>query len=363
MKDPSTGSTREQTLNAMLAAGGSLCTMAVSFLLNRPPDIVEEELEDLAEKGLAEKKIEYHTTAWKACGTSGRSPDMSEFSEIRNSLMEYVLDFPGASLPETVTVLGWDSLEVDTRARLLRRAVNMARELGEFRILTHFLNRILDLEEAELPKQEIREILEMIQPRRLKGLKLEKARSFLERSLDILATGNGSALAMARLGELELMDNRAAQAEEHLSRALGMSLERSEGNTIPVILETMVEVPRDFHEMKKAVKQVDRVLEWVSSIDDQDLAVRVLASTAAAYSGLRKQDLAQKTILEAMNRIPEVSPETKMALEWSRARIFSASGREKASMNMLHRALLLAETVNDQLAVMEILNAMMLEMR
>ena len=363
MKDPSGESSREQVLHAILAAGGSLCTRAVSYLLNRSPDSVEAELEDLAEKGIAEKRTEYHTTAWRVRGTAKEEKEPPGFRKVRSRLTEYALDSPGASLPETVTVLGWDSLEVDTRARLLRRAVNMARELGEFRILTHFLNRILELEEAELPRQEIREILGMIQPRRLKGLNLKKARGFLERSLDLLGSGRGSALAMARLGELELMDNRAAQAEEHLSRALDMSLESDEGGTVPVILETMVEVPRDFHEMKKAVEKVDRVLEWVSRIDDQDLAVRILASAAAAYSGLRKQDLAQKTILEAMNRIPEVSPETKMTLEWSRARIFSASGREKASMNMLHRALLLAETVNDQLAVMEILNTMMLEMR
>lgn len=363
MKEPQPSISEEKVLNAMRAAGGSLCTMAVSFLLNESPDDVGSVLESLAENGLAKKRTEYHTTAWKPAETLSNRTDASVSGGIRNKLLDYVLDSPGASLPETVTVLGWNDLEVDTRARLLRRAVNMARELGEFRILTHFLNRILALEEAELPEQEIREILEMIQPRRLKGLDLEKARNFLSRSLSLLGSRSGRALAMARLGELELMDNRAAQAEENLRKALRISLDTDEGNTIPVILETMVEVPRDFHEMKKAVQQVDEVLEWVSRLHDQDMAVRILAAAAAAYSGLRKQDSAQKTILEAMNRIPEVSPETKMALEWSRARIFSASGREKAAMNMLHRALLLAETVNDQLAVMEILNTMMLEMR
>jgi hypothetical protein len=115
--------------------------------------------------------------------------------------------------------------------------------------------------------------------------------------------------------------------------------------------------------MKEKAIVIEKLINWLTGIRDNDVMVRILATSAAALAELGMNDAAEKTILSAMTHIPVVTLKTQQILEWCRAKVFIASGRKKPAMNMLQRALLLAESVNDQLAVMEILKTIVFEMK
>ena len=170
-------------------------------------------------------------------------------------------------------------------------------------------------------------------------------------------------MALTRLGELELLENKLPQAEEHLKKALNLSMENNIGEYIPAILSSMAEIPKDFEGIKEMAAEIERVIDWLLRIQDNDVIVRILATAATVLVGFKMNAAADRAIFSAMTHLPAVTLETQQLLEWCRAKVFIASGRRKAAMIILQRALLLAESMNDQLVVMEILNTIVFEMK
>lgn len=267
------------------------------------------------------------------------------------------------SLPEILSGLESGELSPRERAFLLLGGMRQARENGEFRLLSYLISEIMKTGGTDLTVQEAEEVLALFAPRKLRYIDTAIAIDFIEQHLPSFGPPCGKVIALTRLGELELQENRLPQSEKHLKEALALSMEKNAGEYIPAILGSMAEIPRDFEGIKEMAAEIERVMEWLPRINDDDVKVRVLATAADVLAGFKMNTAAQNAIFFAMTLIPVVSVETRQMLEWCRAKVYIASGRRKAAMTMLHRALLLAEDMNDQLAVMEVLNTIVFEMK
>lgn len=353
----------ERIVTVLSGLGGVLSGGALAFILDSGVEEVDKALDSLRKQGRVCLKDEYHVKGWTSADEIPFDIDQEQLGKLLSKLAEYALVSPGATLPEMMIAIGSGTLTFRDRVVLLLLALREAEEFGEFRLLTYLIMEIMGLDREGLREAEMAEVLRVFEPRRLRGYSVEKAEDFLLDILPIMRDPGGRALAVTRLGELELLRNRSASAEEHLREALDLSIHSGSCMQIPTILESLGEIPRDYQAMSEIASELERVLQWVSGIDDPDVQARVTAAAALAQSGLRMNALAEKTILSAMTRIATLPLETQLSVEWSRARIYMASGRRKAAMTMLQRALMLAESVNDQLAVMEILNTIVGQMK
>ncbi|MEN8208125.1 MAG: GGDEF domain-containing protein [Candidatus Fermentibacteria bacterium] len=267
------------------------------------------------------------------------------------------------SLREIAAALEKGNLSARERAFFLMGGIRQARENGEFRLLTYLISEILRSGGTDLSVHESAEVLAVFEPRRFSYIDVAIATDFIEQHLPSFKSAGEKVIALTRLGELELIDNRLPQSEKHLKEALDLSMKENAGEYVPAILRCMSDIPRDFEGIREMAAGIDRIIEWLSRIDENDIAVRILSTAAAVLAGFKMNAAAEKVILSAMTRITGVKLETQQMLEWCRAKVYIASGRRKAAMSMLQRALLLAEGMNDHLAVMEVLNTIVFEMK
>ncbi len=340
---------------------GILCTSAISYILNAEMASVQEILTELETAGLICRKREHRTNGWSIPGKN--SVDSPENEKWLKRLAEYVLFSPAATLPEKIMVLRNGNPSPRDRTLLLLGVMQQARENGEFRLLASFIKEIMLHAESDLTIQEVENVLAVFEPRKQRYIDSGAAIEFIKHHLPSFTSIPSRAMALARLGELELIENRLSNAEKFLGEALKQCMEGETGEWIPVILSSLGEIPRDFKGMTAMAEEIGRIIDWLPRITDNDTVARILATAASVLAELRKYSPAEKAILSAMSHIPVVTLETQSVLEWCRAKVFIASGRKKAAMSMLQRALLLAQSVNDQLAVMEILNTIIHEMK
>ena len=342
---------------------GIISTSAIASIVSAEIASVQEILAELEGDALVCRRHEHHVEGWTVPGETGSSHGTGDTQKWLERLCDYVLSSPGATLPEIIAALESEHLSQRNRKSLLLGGMRQARENGEFRLLSHFLIEIMRPEGIFLTLQEAGEVLSAFEPRKLRNVEGVIAVAFIEQHLPLFELTRERAMALTRLGELELLENRLPQAEEHLKEALELSMEKNTGEYIPAILSSMAEIPRDFEGIKEMAAEIERVIDWLPRIHDNDVKARILATAATVLAGFKMNAAAEKTILSAMAHVPVVTPETQQMLEWNKAKVFIASGRRKTAMTILQRALLLAESVNDELAVMEILNIIVFEMK
>ena len=346
---------------ALSALDGPVGSGALAFLLDSGTEEIEAALEDLEDQGLVSAGQLYRSRVWTLAGSNSADLEETLVARWRDRLRKYAMESPAVTLPDMMTLLDASKLEPGERSTVLMAAVREASDLGEFEVLTSLIMALMETD--GLSSRDRTEVLRLFQPRRLRGYSVEGAENFIIEGMPLIKDEGEKALALARLGELELVQNRTAAAEEHLMEALRMSVASGSGTYLPSILESLGEIPMDFDSMEAVSSELDSVQQWASGMDDIDLKARILASLALARSGMRKSLTAERTILTAMQRVSSLSPETQLAVEWCRARVYLASGRKKAAMAMLQRSLMLAENVGDQLTVKEILGTLAGEMR
>ncbi|MCK4672335.1 MAG: hypothetical protein KAT47_07270, partial [Candidatus Aegiribacteria sp.] len=142
---------------------------------------------------------------------------------------------------------------------------------------------------------------------------------------------------------------------------LSMSVEA--GIWLPEILESIVEIPHDFKGMRKTAAKIQNVINWLPELEDNDLIVVILATAAVSLAVLRMNSASETAIQAALSREGILSPSSRQSLEWCRAKVYMVSGKKKEAIAMLERALLQAEKLNDQMAVAEILNTIVIAMK
>ena len=363
VKTPRSEDLRKMIPSLLSGMKGIISASAIASIVSAEIDSVQETLAELEEDAFVCRRHEHHVEGWTVPDVTGSSPGIPDKEKWLERLCEYVLSSPGATLPEIIAALESAHLSVRDRVFLLLGGMRQARENGEFRLLSHFLSEIMRPEEIYLTVKEAGEVLSAFEPRKLRNVASVIAVAFTERHLPIFKSPRERAMALTRLGELELLENRLPQAEEHLKEALELGMETNTGEYIPAILSSMAEIPRDFEGIKEMAAGIERVIDWLPRIHDNDVMVRILATAATVLAGFKMNAAAEKVILSAMTHVPVVTLETQQMLELCRAKVYIASGRRKTAMTILQRALLLAERVKGQLAVIEILNIIVFEMK
>ncbi len=249
------------------------------------------------------------------------------------------------------------------KANILLSALHQAKDNGEFKLVAHYISELISLPVDTLFLPEIREILEIYKPGKHRDIEHSTVRVFLESLLPSLESSSDRAKVLTRLGELELMDNNYPLAERYLNDAMKLSMTVEAGAWLPEILESIVEIPHDFKGMRKTAAEIQNVINWLPELLDNDLIVVILATAAVSLAVLRMNAAAETAIQAALSREGVLSPSSRQSLEWCRAKVYMASGKKKEAIIMLERALLLAEELNDQMAVAEILNTVVLAMK
>ena len=262
-----------------------------------------------------------------------------------------------------MTEISLDDLAPRERADLLLSDLHQAKNNGELKLVAHYINELISLPVNTLSIPEIREVLEIYKPGKLRDIEHSTGRDFLEYLLPSLEYASDRAKVLTRLGELELMDNNFPLAEQYLNDAMKLSMSVEAGTWLPEILESIVDIPHDFKGMRKTAAEIQNVINWLPELEDNDLVVVILATAAVSLAVLRMHSASENAIQAALKRASEISPPSRQSLEWCRAKVYLVSGKKKEAIAMLERALHLAEKLNDQMAVAEILNTIVIVMK
>lgn len=356
--------TLQQSILALLSsAEGALGTGTIACILELNIHTVRKAINALKDRGSIKRKLEHHVEGWLFSGDAIIEKTAFLPEDWEKRMTEYALFSPGVSLSEIRIALRQDNLDVVDRVNLLLSALHQAGEIGEFRLVSSYIRELMCIQDNVLSLEQIGEILRNYEPRKLRDIKHSLARKFIKSHLNSFETALEKILAMTRLGELELMDNDLIEAEKHLDSALQLSMKEKTGNRVPEILESMVEIQRDFQGMKRVAANIQKVINWSPELEDDDLVVKILATAAASLAGLRMETAAETAIQSAMAQIPVISPSARQVLEWCRAKVCMASGNMKTAIPLLERALLLAVNLDDQMAVTRILNTIVSTMK
>jgi len=356
---------RESVLRLLAGAGGVLGPQCVAHVLELPLETVRAALAALSADGLLEHRLEHHSGGWSLPAGSSRTGSPLP-PPLAARLVEYALTSPSATLSELMAAVALRPPDGDGRTRrldLLGAAMHVAKENGEFRIVAGLVQEIIGNAGADLSEQRLTDLLEIMEPRRLRELDNTAAREFVQAGIGRLSTPSGTILALTRSGELEMAAGHLPKAHMLLADALRRSMEAEIGQWLPEILDGLADLARDQDRMSSAAEMFHEVIAWTPVLEDDDLKLRILATAAAALARIQRHKAAEMAIQSALALAPQASPGARMVLERCRARIHAASGNRSAAVGYLERALLLAENINDQISVSDILDLLVQTMR
>jgi len=346
-----------------VAGGGPLSQGLIAYVLDMDRASVLPEINELIEEGIIAEKTEQRSPGWMLLDpepppdTDTLPPQWSE------RLVEYALSSPGATVSELVAAADQVRTEPGLRAGLLHQAVTSAREIGEFRTVSTLVEDMIALSGDGLTEVQVRDIIAIVEPRQLKELDPAVVKEFICGVMDGFNLHSDRIMALTRLGEIEIMGNRLPKGILLLNEALSISIEHEIGEWIPAILENLAEMTSDYDRISRTAEQIHEVIAWTPVLSDDDLKLRILATAAASLARIKRHKAANTTIQAAIALSSQISPDTRRILEWCRARVHIASGRVSESVVFLERALLLAENLNDQAAVSDILDTLVLTMK
>ena len=345
------------------AGGGPLSQEAITFVLSQGRLDVTGTVSLLIDQGRLAEKLEHGESGLVLLDleSTGETGDFHETWSER--LVEYALSSPGATVHELVVASEQLGTEPALRAMLLHQAVKAAREIGEFRMVGSLIEDLIGLSGDGLSEVQVRDIISMIEPRKLRDMDRSLISTFIKAAMEWMESPSDRIMALARLGEMEIIGNHLPKGILLLNEALSISVEHETGEWIPVIIENLAEMTSDYDRMNRTADQIQEVIAWTPVLVDDDLKLRILATAAASLARIKRHKAADTTIQSAIALSPQVSPDARRVLEWCRARVHIASGRVNEAVIYLERALLLAENLNDQVAVSDILDTLVSTMK
>jgi diguanylate cyclase (GGDEF)-like protein len=354
---------RESVLDLLVGTGSVLGLQCISFVLETPAEPIRGSLGRLTSEGLLERRQEHHSSGWRIASDQPAAETAVLPGSLADRLVEYALTSPGATLSEMMAAIGQCRGKPEERMNLFFSAMQLARENGEFRMVAGLVEETIKRSEDTLPESRVIVVLRIMDPRRLRELDNNAARAFIQARIDLLSSPSSRILALTRLGELEMAAGHLPKADMFLTEGLRTSMSEEVGEWVPEILDNLAELSRDYDRMSRAAELFHEVIAWTPALEDDDIKLRVLATAAAALARIQRFKAAEMTIQSAMALAPQASPESRMVLEWCRARIHVATGRLSTAVGYLERALLLAENINDQVSVSEILDVLVFTMK
>ena len=212
-----------------------------------------------------------------------------------------------------MTEISLDDLAPRERADLLLSDLHQAKNNGELKLVAHYISELISLPVNTLSIPEIRKVLDIYKPGKLRDIEHSTGRDFLEYLLPSLEYASDRAKVLTRLGELELMDNNFPLAEQYLNDAMKLSMSVEAGTWLPEILESIVDIPHDFKGMRKTAAEIQNVINWLPELEDNDLVVVILATAAVSLAVLRMHSASENAIQAALKRASEISPTSRQS--------------------------------------------------
>lgn len=337
---------------------GVLSTSALVQILGAELSEVHRAVESLTATKMIEERIEHHSNGW--CLKKKTSIDIPKQISTgwKKKLIEYALTFPGVTFSELLVALKFYSGKPRGKAMLLSGALKASREKGEFRMISYIVQDIVNLPEGTLSFSELRDVLTIAEPMKIKELNYVLTREFITQNMGKPDYPYEKITALLRLAEVEYNTGDIVKSRKYLLQALDLSKEKLIFDWIPEILEVLAESTRNYQEMNETAEVIHDIIAWLPIIDDDDNEIEILAGAALSFAIIKRHKPARKTIESAFKLISTVSPSAMQKFEWSRARVNLVLGNTVKALQYLERALLLAENLNDQMAVSEILDAM-----
>lgn len=337
---------------------GVISQSAIVQTLGRELSEVRAAIKILSDAKVIVERIEHHSNGWSL--KKKETLDVSEevLLNWKRKFNEYALTFPGVTFSELLAALKFYHGKPRGKAILLHAALKASREKGEFRMISYIVQDIVNLPDGNLSFSELRDVLTIAEPMKIKELNYVMTKEFIKQNIDNSNYPYERITAFLRLAEVEFNKNEYLMTRKHLTLALEMSKDELIFEWIPEILEVLAKSTQNYQEMNETDEVINAVIAWLPVIEDDDNEIKILAGAALSYAIIKRHKSARKTIESALDLISTVSPAALQKFEWCRGRVNLVIGNPSRALQYLERALLLAENLNDQMAVSEILDAM-----
>ena len=152
---------------------------------------------------MIEERIEHHSNGW--CLKKKTSIDIPKQISTgwKKKLIEYALTFPGVTFSELLVALKFYSGKPRGKAMLLSGALKASREKGEFRMISYIVQDIVNLPEGTLSFSELRDVLTIAEPMKIKELNYVLTREFITQNMGKPDYPYEKITALLRLAEVE----------------------------------------------------------------------------------------------------------------------------------------------------------------
>jgi diguanylate cyclase (GGDEF)-like protein len=342
--------------------GCAVSTSSLSYVLQEDQTAIGPSLERLSASGLAGKAEEHGFHGWKC--TAGVPEELilppEESATWEDRFTSYVLGNPTAALPELLSAARYCRYEPMALANILYSALMLAREEGELELMAKLAGEMAALPADDLSASQVRSILALVEPSRLQRLEIRAMRPFLRHWTQAFTEPSDTALALARLGEIEFLDRNFAEAEKLMEQATILCTSTGICEYAPSILSAAVRVSSAGGTISSLAARIREPMSALPQETRPETRIELLSWGSVALALAGRPAEAFQLLQEASLFLPLAGPAAQQTYNWCRGRAHMASGELGQAASFLDRALLLAENRSDHLAVAEILSSLVL---
>jgi diguanylate cyclase (GGDEF)-like protein len=350
----------KRALALLVHAGQPLGARMVAHTVDADPSETEETMEVLEKDGLVRRVVLRRKRFWRAVEGIPLAilvPDRDPAKMWNDRLIRFALSHPSPGLSELLAAIRLCGDEPAPRANLLYDTFLIAGEGRDSELIGRLLPEIMDLPPDSLSANQIRNVLEMTEPRDLPGLDVERAREVFAGWREMLPEGEGRVLADIRLAELDIMDGRDSEAMSRMDSTVDQTIETGgEAGKLGLCLRVLSEMQPGKGSVEAELKTVRRALQAIPEDASPSEKTVALSRGALALSVRGRSEDAAKLLAGAESLAGAAGPDAKQVWEWCRGRVLLARSLIRPAVEALEKALLLAENRGDRSSVAKILD-------
>ncbi|MBN1434545.1 diguanylate cyclase [Candidatus Fermentibacterales bacterium] len=305
-------------------------------------------------------------TEARGSGLFSAAPGLPEellvpYSETRERwarrLVFFALTFPAAHLEELLLASRLSEDNLEEKATLLYSALHLASEIADPDIQCRLFEEIATLPSGSLSASQIRSVLNIVDPSRLSFTARSSVRRFLSSVEESSPIPADDALVLVRAAQIDLQEGNAAAALNGIERAFDLLRDTPPGPVLPTAMAVYRNGGRASGSMDRVL---ERTLELVSGIDpktDPSVLARLYCEATMTAAARRDLENAAEYLQKAEELLPGSDLIVQQAHEQSKAEVLMLQGRLTEARKSFERALLLAESRDDQDVVVALLDS------
>lgn len=349
-----------RALALLVHAREPLRTRLMAHTVDADPSETEEALQRMEKEGLVRQAVMRRKRFW--CAVEGIPlelllPDGDPDRMWNDRLIRFVLSHPSPGLSELLAAISLCEDDSGARANLLYDTFLIAGEARDSELIGRLLPQIMELPTDSLSANQIRNVLEMTEPRNLPGLDVGRTREILSGWREMLTQGEGRILADVRLAELDIMEGEETEAMRRMEHAVEETIgSGGDAGRLGLCLGVLSEMQPRAGSMESELEIIRRAMKAVPGDASPAEKTVALSRGALALSVRGRSDDAAKLLAGAESLTGAAGPDAKQVWEWCRGRVMLDLGLIKSAVEALEKALLLAENRGDRSSVAKILD-------